>query len=85
MAEIIELQDEELADVAGGAYNPNGNPQLPGPVSFSRPCFKYWIKPDDTLSGIAMKFGVNQALLQRINAISDRNWIYAGQYLWIPE
>lgn len=84
MAEITELQDEELAGVAGGAFNPNGNPQPPSPLGYSRACFKYWIKPGDTLSGLAVEFGVNQGLLQRINAISDPNWIYAGQYMWIP-
>lgn len=85
MAENIELLDEELEEVVGGAYNPNGNPQLSGPVSYSGKCFKYWIQPSDTLSSIALAFGKNLSTLQRINAIADPNWIYPGQYMWIPE
>lgn len=85
MADMIELQEEELAGVAGGAYNPNGNPQLPQPLNYRGRFFKYWIKKDDTLSAIAVRYGVDQGMLQRINAISDVNWIYAGQYLWIPD
>lgn len=84
MSDEVKMNDSELNEVAGGAYNPNGNPQLAAPVNYTGSCWKYWIKPGDTLSGIAVAYGKDQGLLQRINAISDANWIYAGQYMWIP-
>lgn len=41
----------------------------------------YTIKPGDTLSGIASKFGVSQRTLQKLNNIGNPNRIIAGRTL----
>ena len=41
----------------------------------------YTIKPGDTLSGIASKFGVSQRTLQKLNNIENPNKIIAGRTL----
>lgn len=43
----------------------------------------YTVKPGDTLSGIAQKYGTTVAKLQSLNGISNPNKIYAGQKLKI--
>ena len=46
---------------------------------------KYTVKPGDTLSGIAQKFGVGlQSLRQANPQVSDPNMIYPGQVLTVP-
>ena len=46
---------------------------------------KYTVKPGDTLSGIAQKFGVGLQTLRQANPqVSDPNVIYPGQVLTIP-
>ncbi|WP_206796612.1 LysM peptidoglycan-binding domain-containing protein [Amycolatopsis sp. MtRt-6] len=45
---------------------------------------RYQIKPGDTLSGIARRFGTTVAALAARNGIADPNRIYAGQWLDIP-
>lgn len=41
----------------------------------------YTVKPGDTLSGIAAKYGTTWQALQQINGIADANKIYPGQVL----
>lgn len=41
----------------------------------------YTVQPDDTLSGIASKFGTSYQTLASLNGISNPNWIYVGQVL----
>lgn len=43
----------------------------------------YTVKPGDTLSGIAQKYGTTVAKLQSLNGIANPNKIYAGQKLKI--
>ncbi len=43
----------------------------------------YTVKRGDTLSGIAKKYGITVATLQKLNGISNPNKIYAGQKLKI--
>ena len=44
----------------------------------------YTVRPGDTLSGIAGRFGVSTTDLARANGITDPNRIYAGQVLEVP-
>ena len=68
------------------SYNDIENPNLifPGqeiriPVGYQETSARYYtIKPGDTLSGIALRFGTTVADLQRLNGISNPNLIYAG-------
>lgn len=68
------------------SYNNIENPNLifPGqeiriPVGYQETSARYYtIKPGDTLSGIALRFGTTVAELQRLNGISNPNLIYAG-------
>ena len=41
----------------------------------------YTVKPGDTLSGIAVKYGMTTKALQNLNGITNPNLIYAGQKL----
>lgn len=75
-----ELSASELEEIVGGAFSTNGNPQLPNPGK----CTKHWIRRSDTIASIALEYGVDPMTLVRINAIRDPNWIYYGQYMWIP-
>lgn len=43
----------------------------------------YTIRPGDTLSGIAERFGTTVSTLQRLNGIEDPNLIYAGSTIRI--
>jgi len=45
---------------------------------------KYTIKPGDTLSGIALQFGITVAELVKLNNIADPNAVQAGQVLIVP-
>jgi soluble lytic murein transglycosylase-like protein len=44
----------------------------------------YVVQPGDTLSGIAQRFGVSVAELQRANGIEDADRIFAGASLEVP-
>jgi len=46
----------------------------------------YWYRVNygDTLYGISWYTGVPVSSIANANGISNINWIYAGQYLWIP-
>lgn len=44
----------------------------------------YTVKPGDTLSGIAYKYGTSYRILADINGISNPNKIYAGQIINVP-
>ena len=43
----------------------------------------YTIRPGDTLSGIALKYGTTVSALARLNGISDPDKIYAGDRIRI--
>ena len=70
MSETI-LNETELITVNGGAY--------------SGPCIRYLIKRGDTLCRIAERFGTTVDTLVQLNNIANRNRIYAGRYLWVPQ
>jgi hypothetical protein len=46
-------------------------------------CVYHWVKPGETLSGIAARYGVNMWTIAQRNGISNPNRIYAGQQLLI--
>lgn len=49
------------------------------PVGYQETSARYYtIKPGDTLSGIALRFGTTVAELQQLNGITNPNLIYAG-------
>ena len=56
---------------------PGGGSTLPGGVW-------YTVRPGDTLSSIAWRYGVSVWTLAKVNNISNPNLIYAGQKLYIP-
>lgn len=41
----------------------------------------YVVQPGDTLSGVAVKTGVSQRVLEKLNHITEPNKIFAGQHL----
>jgi LysM repeat protein len=44
----------------------------------------YTVRWGDTLTSIAWRFGVRLWDLAAANGLSNPNWIYAGQVLWVP-
>jgi hypothetical protein len=62
-----------LASPAAASANPHGQGQ----------CVYHWVKPGETLSGIASRYGVNMWTIAQRNGISNPNRIYAGQQLLI--
>ncbi len=66
-------QGQRLCVPPGGAALP-----APGPATY------YTVRPGDTLSAIAMRFGVSQAAIVRANNLADPWFIYVGQRLVIP-
>ena len=46
--------------------------------------FSYQIVPGDTLSGLAVSFGISVEELVELNAIIDPDLIYAGESLQVP-
>ena len=57
--------------------------RLPGPGT-DNGGRRYQVKPGDTLSAIAAKFGTTVAAIAARNGISNPNWIFAGQWLTLP-
>ena len=67
------LTDEELSSVSGGV---NG-PEVPQYTL-------YKIKPGDTVSGIAWKFGLKTEDFIKMNDFENPDFIRAGDYVRIP-
>ena len=67
---LIELTDEELEQVVGGAYQGT--------------CFVYVIKKGDCLKDIAQRYGTTVKTLCELNNIKNPNLIYGGNKLLIP-
>ena len=66
---IVNLTDEQVAEVAGGA---------------ARKYIQYKIVRGDTLSHLARVYHTTVDELVRINHIADKNKIYAGDTILIP-
>lgn len=56
----------------------------PTPTAASSRVSYYVVRYGDTLSSIAVRFGVSTWALARANGIWNPNYIYAGQVLYIP-
>lgn len=56
----------------------------PAPTSAAAPVSYYVVRPGDTLSAIAWRYGISTWALARANGIWNPNYIYAGQVLYIP-
>lgn len=79
-------------------YNGIGNPnfilsgqkiKIPGATEASKPAEHpqektYTVKPGDTLSGIAAKYGTSWQKLVELNGLSNPDLIYGGQVLKLP-
>ncbi len=73
--EAMELNEEQMDDVNGGAYKP-----LPYKPGFGQ----YVIQPGDTLIRIAKAFNTTVDALMSYNPqIKNRNLIRAGAYMYI--
>jgi LysM repeat protein len=67
------------SDAAGTTPTPTSKPKTK-PTTIRR----YKVRPGDTLSGIAKRFGTTVAVLKRLNSISDASLIRPGQVLRVP-
>ena len=69
--------------VCSGGYGKPGSGGYPGkPGGKCR--FTYVVKPGESLSGIAWRYGMASYALTAANGLSNPNLIYAGQVLCIP-
>ena len=82
LAALNQLADPDLIFV-GQLLDIPGNGGGPAP-SNGAPGEPYEVRPGDTLSDIAIRFGVPVESLQALNDIADPNMIVAGQRLAIP-
>lgn len=75
------LGKDQWAYGGNGSYLKEVNPSAPR--SSKKPSIPstYKVQAGDTLSGIATKFGVSVAQLQKLNGIKNPNKIYVGQVL----
>ena len=75
--EAVELNPEELERAAGGKYRP-----LPPKEGY----IVYQIQRGDTLGKIARRFNITADEIAVWNPkISNKNLIYAGDYLYIKQ
>lgn len=77
---LNELHEEELEKVSGGA---SGSPtRLPDKAG----CIVYKVKSGECLSGIAGTYRTTVQAIMNVNIgiISNRNFIRAGYYIYIP-
>ena len=81
MATFLEVNENELEEVSGGA----GNWQQYSKGSFVNygNYVVYTVAGGDVLSGIAIRFGVTVAQIQTWNNIKNANLISVGQKLTI--
>jgi putative chitinase len=63
---------------------PGGGGCCGGCCGCSGPGFWYRVRWGDTLSGLAWRFGRSTWAIANANGLSNPNWIYAGQRLYIP-
>lgn len=74
---------------AGDGRSPNQlvvQSPLPTPTATPTPSsgFYYTVRPGDTLSRIAWRFGTTVSAIVSANGIINPNQIFSGQVLWIP-
>jgi putative chitinase len=77
IARVNKLQNPNLIYVGQRLVIPGGGSPPSGGVW-------YTVRPGDTLSSIAWRYGVSVWTLAKVNKISNPNLIYAGQKLYIP-
>jgi LysM repeat protein len=91
---LIFVGQRLIIPIAGGTPPPNPTPVPPPPGTNPTPVppspppsggmTTYVVRPGDTLSRIAMQFGVTVAAIMQANNITNPNIIYVGQVLNIP-
>lgn len=74
---------------ANGITNPNriyAGQRLVIPAATWPPAGGFWytVRYGDTLSGLGWRFGRSTWAIANANGITNPNWIYAGQKLYIP-
>jgi LysM repeat protein len=71
------------ATPAPSASGQDGSPG-PGPTALPSPTRTYTVRPGDTLSAIAARFGTTVRIIQQLNGIANPSLIRVGQVLAIP-
>ncbi len=66
---------------AAEAIAPSAASTPTGAVAVTDSDGRYAVQRGDTVSGIAARFGMNEAELMQLNELRDRNYIYEGQLL----
>ena len=63
---------------------PGDAPEVRGAPQAATPAGRYEVVPGDTATGIADRFGIPYAVLQRANTGVDLTFVYVGQELRVP-
>jgi len=77
--DVQEISEEELVDISGGKVNIYNKTITP-----VKSWKKYKIKSGDTLSALALRYGVTIQTLKEKNKIVDVNKIQAGKEIDVP-
>jgi putative chitinase len=77
IARVNRLPNPNLIYAGQRLVIPGGGSHVPGGVW-------YTVRPGDSLSSIAWRYGVSVWTLAKVNKLSNPNLIYAGQKLYIP-
>ncbi len=79
---VVELNEEEMDDVAGGKVRAGGSKN---PLAPKAGYAVHKITATDTLIRIANKYGTTVAKIMAANpSIKDKNLIRTGYYLYVP-
>ena len=70
-----------VSDKGAGSKVTNNVNQTPAQPNQNTGTQYYTVQRNDTLSGIASKFGTSYQTIAQMNGISNPNWIYPGQRL----
>jgi LysM repeat protein len=81
----IQVDYDQFSNSAGSWGKGSPQPPHPSPSPHPTPSpATYTVKPGDTLSVIAARFGTTVAELVKLNNIKNPNLIYVGQILKLP-
>jgi LysM repeat protein len=68
----------------GSAPPPGYGKPLPGKPSYGKCNYTHYVKPGETLFGIAYRYGITLQAVQAANGLANPHLIYAGQAICIP-
>jgi LysM repeat protein len=84
IALVVVMLTVTLGTSIASAGAPPGPPHEDGKVMWSGGMCTYWVRPGDTLSGIALRYHTTVGFLASANGIANVHLIRSGQRLLVP-